>query len=301
MSAKIIDGKLIAAKINEETAKITAHLAMTHNLQPALAVVLVGDNPASQVYVNMKTKKCAELGIRSEKIVLDKSVTTHDLLELVKKLNKDQDIHGILVQSPPPPHIDEATVINAIDPSKDVDCFHPYNVGKMLCGDTDSFFPCTPHGVMKLLEYSEVNPAGKHAVIIGRSNIVGKPMAALLLQKAKGADATVTICHSRTKDMASYTKQADILIAAIGKPEFVRADMVKEGAVVIDVGINRINDPSAKNGYRIVGDVAFDDVAAKASMITPVPGGVGPMTIAMLMNNTVKACMNRYGIGKVTE
>ncbi len=301
MSGKIIDGRKIAEIINEETAKLTAHLAMDHSLQPGLAVVLVGDDPASQVYVGMKTKKCGELGIRSEKIVMDKSSTTEDVLRLVERLNKDEKIHGILVQSPPPPHVDEAAVINAIDPSKDVDCFHPFNVGKMLCGDTDSFFPCTPFGVMKLLEHSGVNPAGKHAVVIGRSNIVGKPMAALLMQKAAGADATVTICHSRTKDMAHHTRQADILVAAIGRPEFVRADMVKEGAVVIDVGINRVADPSSKSGHKLVGDVAFDEVSKKASLITPVPGGVGPMTIAMLMRNAVKACMRRHGVGGVSE
>lgn len=289
MSAKIIDGKLISAQVNAETAKEVEILA-GRNLQPGLAVVLIGDNPASQVYVGMKAKKCAELGIYSEKIVLPREATMTEALALIDKLNKDPKIHGILVQSPPPPQIDEERIIEAIDPAKDVDCFHAVNVGKMLTGRRDGFFPCTPYGVMILLERSGVDPAGRHAVILGRSNIVGKPMMALLVQKGKGADATVTVVHSRTKNIAEYTRQADILIAAIGKPEFVTADMVKPGAVVIDVGINRVEDSASGKGYKLVGDVKYDEVAEKASMITPVPGGVGPMTIAMLMQNTVKAC-----------
>ncbi len=290
MPAAIIDGKAIAARITGEIAQEVTHLARSFNLQPGLAVVLVGEDPASQVYVNTKVKKCHELGIYSDRRVLPKNATMEELLKVIDELNHDPKIHGILVQSPPPPQIDEAKVVAAIDPAKDVDCFHAVNVGKMLIGDSDGFVPCTPYGVMKLLEYSGVNPCGKHAVIIGRSNIVGKPMLALLVQKAKGADATVTCVHSRTPDIASFTRQADILIAAIGKPEFVTSDMVKEGAVVIDVGINRVEDASAPKGYRIVGDVAYDEVSAKASMISPVPGGVGPMTIAMLMFNTLKAC-----------
>ena len=289
MSAKIIDGKLISAQVNAETAKEVVILA-GQNLQPGLAVVLIGENPASQVYVGMKAKKCAELGIYSEKIVLPQDATMTEVLTLIDKLNKDPKIHGILVQSPPPPQIDEERIIEAIDPAKDVDCFHAVNVGKMLTGRRDGFFPCTPYGVMILLERSGVDPAGKHAVILGRSNIVGKPMMALLVQKGKGADATVTVVHSRTKNIAEYPRQADILIAAIGKPEFVTADMIKPGAVVIDVGINRVEDPASGKGYKLVGDVKYDEVAEKASMITPVPGGVGPMTIAMLMQNTVKAC-----------
>ena len=289
MSAKIIDGKLISAQVNAETAKEVAALAK-QNFQPGLAVVLIGENPASQVYVGMKVKKCAELGIYSEKVVLPKDATMAEVLHLIDKLNRDPKIHGILVQSPPPPQIDEEKIIEAIDPAKDVDCFHAVNVGKMLIGRRDGFFPCTPYGVMILLERSGVDPAGKHAVILGRSNIVGKPMMALLVQKGAGADATVTVVHSRTKNIAEYTRQADILIAAIGKPEFVTADMIKPGAVVIDVGINRVEDHSADKGYKLVGDVKYAEVAEKASLITPVPGGVGPMTIAILMQNTVKAC-----------
>jgi methylenetetrahydrofolate dehydrogenase (NADP+)/methenyltetrahydrofolate cyclohydrolase len=290
MSAQIIDGKKIAAEVNEESRKDISTLARDYNLQPGLAVVLIGEDPASQVYVNMKDRKCQELGIYSEKHVLDKDATMEEVLALIDKLNKDPKINGILVQSPPPPQIDEEKVIDAISSSKDVDCFHERNVGKMLIGKQDGFFPCTPYGVMVLLERSGVDPSGKHAVVIGRSNIVGKPMMALLVQKHAGANATVTCVHSRTKNLPELTRQADILIAAIGKPEFVTADMVKDGAVVIDVGINRVEDASAKRGYRLAGDVKFDEVAEKASFITPVPGGVGPMTIAMLMQNTVKAC-----------
>ena len=286
----IIDGKLIAQKIHEETAKEAEILRDKHGLQPGLVVVLIGEDPASKVYVNMKEKKSKELGFYSEKIVLDKDATMDEVLALIDKLNKDPKVNGILVQSPPPPQIDEEKVIDAIDPAKDVDCFHPVNVGKMLVGKTDGFYPCTPYGIMKLLEYSGVDPCGKHAVIIGRSNIVGKPMMALLVQKAKGANATVTVCHSRTPNITELAAQADILVAAIGKPEFVTADMVKEGAVVIDVGINRVDDATKKKGYRLVGDVAYDEAREKASLITPVPGGVGPMTIAMLMQNALKAC-----------
>jgi methylenetetrahydrofolate dehydrogenase (NADP+)/methenyltetrahydrofolate cyclohydrolase len=219
-----------------------------------------------------------------------------EVLALIDELNKDPKINGILVQSPPPPQIDEEKVVAAIDPAKDVDCFHAQNVGKMLIGKRDGFFPCTPYGVMVLLERSGVDPCGKHAVIIGRSNIVGKPMMALLVQKEAGANATVTCVHSRTPNIAELTRQADILIAAIGKPEFVTADMVKDGAVVVDVGINRVDDPTAKRGYKLVGDVKYDEVAEKASKITPVPGGVGPMTIAMLMQNTIKACKMQNGL-----
>jgi len=286
----IIDGKAVAAAVNEETAKTVAEMARNGNKQPGLAVVLVGEDPASRVYVGMKVKKCAELGIYSDKRVLPVDATQEDVLSVVEELNNDPKIHGILVQSPPPPQIDEKEVVLAIDPKKDVDCFHPMNVGKMLLGEDDGFLPCTPAGIMELLARYDVDPEGKHAVIIGRSNIVGKPMMALLVQKAKGANATVTVCHSRTKNIAETAATADILIAAIGKPEFVTADMVKEGAVVIDVGINRVDAPETERGYKLVGDVAFDEVSKKASLITPVPGGVGPMTIAMLMRNAVKAC-----------
>lgn len=296
MSAKIIDGNQIAKQINQETAMEVAVLARNHSVQPGLAVVLIGENPASQVYVGMKVKKSVELGIFSVKKVLDKNATQKEVLSLIKELNNDPKIHGILVQSPPPPQIDEEAVVAAIDPKKDVDCFHAENVGKMLLGDKSGFLPCTPHGIMVLLERSGIDPAGKHVVVLGRSNIVGKPMMALLVQKAKGANATVTVCHSQTPDIAHYTKEADILIAAIGKPNFVTAAMVKKGAAVVDVGINRVEDSSAPKGYKLVGDVDYDAVSKVASHITPVPGGVGPMTIAMLMHNAVKACKIQRGI-----
>lgn len=294
--SKIIDGKKISVSVNAETAQAVAALKDENNLTPGLAVVLVGEDPASQVYVNMKVKKCHELGIFSDKRVLPADSTQDELLALIDELNHDPKINGILVQSPPPPQIDEAAVVDAINPKKDVDCFHAENVGKMLLGDDQGFLPCTPHGVMVLLERSGVDCSGKHAVVIGRSNIVGKPMMALLVQKAQGANATVTVCHSRTQNMEELTRQADIVVAAIGKPGFVTADMIKDGAVVIDVGINRVEDAAAPRGYKLVGDVAYDEVAEKASLITPVPGGVGPMTIAMLMHNTVKACKIQNGV-----
>ena len=286
-SEKIIDGKKIAADVNHETAMEVAAITKDFGARPGLAVVLVGDNPASKVYVSSKVKRCAELGIYSEKIVLPKETSQAELLQVIGKLNVNPLIHGILVQSPVPKHIDEQAVVNAINPDKDVDCFHARNVGRLLLGDFSGFLPCTPWGVMQLLKRSEIPTAGKHAVIIGRSNIVGKPMMALL--SAKGADATVTLCHSRTPDIAAFTRNADLIVAAVGKPEFLRGNMVKDGAVIIDVGINRVEAPGTEKGYRLVGDVAFDEVAPKASRITPVPGGVGPMTIAMLMKNTVRA------------
>ena len=291
METKILSGKECAASVNAETQAMAADFTAKYGMPPALAVILIGDDPASCVYVNSKTQKCIELGLRSEKFLLDKAATMEEVLALIDQLNNDPTIHGILVQSPPPPQIDEEKVIAAIDPAKDVDCFHALNVGKMLIGKTDGFFPCTPYGVLKILEFYNIDPAGKHVVVIGRSNIVGKPLMALMVQKARGANATVTCVHSGTRDLASYTRQADILIAAIGKSEFVKADMVKEGAVVIDVGINRIPDASKKSGSRLTGDVDYAEVAPKASAITPVPGGVGPMTIAMLMRNTVRAAL----------
>ncbi len=291
MSAKIIDGKAIAAAVNEETRRRVEALKAAGKT-PGLAVVLVGDDPASQVYVNSKAKKCAELGIFSDKRVLPADTTMEELLALIDELNHNPAIDGILVQSPPPPQIDEEAVIAAIDPDKDVDCFCERNVGKLLIGKEDGFRPCTPWGVMLLLEHSGIDPAGKHAVVIGRSNIVGKPMAALLMQKAKGANATVTVVHSGTPDIAKYTHDADILIAAIGKPEFVRKDMIKPGAVVIDVGINRKPNPAGGKD-KLVGDVKFDEAVEVAGAITPVPGGVGPMTIAVLMSNAVTACERR--------
>ena len=291
MAAKIIDGKAIAAEVNEEPRRRVEALRAAGRI-PGLAVVLVGDDPASQVYVNAKAKKCAELGIHSDKRVLPADATMEQVLELIGELNRDPRIDGILVQSPPPPQIDEEKVIAAIDPAKDVDCFSERNVGKLLIGKEDGFRPCTPWGVMLLLEKSGIDPAGKHAVVIGRSNIVGKPMAALLMQKAKGANAPVTVVHSGTPDIARFTRDADILIAAIGKPEFVRGDMIKPGAAVIDVGINRTPNPAGGRD-KLVGDVKFDEAVEVAGAVTPVPGGVGPMTIAVLMSNAVTACERR--------
>ena len=284
MKAKLIDGKAIAQEINRETAEIVARFAAKGE-KIGLAVVLVGSDPASCVYVRNKVKACAEVGIESRQITLPETSTTADVLKVIAELNADPAVDGILVQSPPPPQVDEAAVILAIDPDKDVDCFAERNVGRLLIGGRKGFNPCTPWGVMELLRRSGVDPKGKHAVIIGRSNIVGKPMAALLMQKAAGANATVTVVHSGTPDIAKYTRDADILIAAIGKPKFVKGDMIKPGAVVIDVGINRVFD-AALGKNRLVGDVDFEEAADVASLITPVPGGVGPMTIAGLLRNT---------------
>ncbi len=290
MSAKIIDGKEISGQIMEELKPRIAKL-IEKGIYPGLTVIIMGQDPASMSYVKSKGKACERLGMRSETIMLAESTSQEDLMKIIARLNADQKIHGILVQLPLPKHINEDAVLEGINPEKDVDGFSPINMGRLLAG-RDCFKPCTPNGVMELLARHNIDPAGKHAVILGRSNIVGKPMAALLIQKGKGADATVTICHSRTKDMPSITKMADILIAAIGSPGFVKADMVKKGAVVIDVGINRVKDQSAEKGYRIVGDVDFDAVKEVAKAITPVPGGVGRMTIAMLMLNTVQAAEN---------
>ena len=287
MNPVLIDGKEVAAKVREGLQKEIAELkAQGHT--PGLAVVLVGEDPASQVYVGSKVKACADLGLYSQKWALPADTTQDELVELIHKLNADERIHGILVQSPPPPHIDEEAVILNIDPRKDVDGFHPANVAKLVLEDEEGFVPCTPLGCMELLKAYGIETAGKHAVVIGRSMIVGKPMANLLV--AKKANATVTIAHSRTRDLPGLCRTADILVAAVGRPEMVKADYVKDGAVVLDVGINRIEDASRPRGYRIVGDVDFEAVKDKCSFITPVPGGVGPMTIAMLMANTVKAC-----------
>ncbi|MBI5788047.1 MAG: bifunctional methylenetetrahydrofolate dehydrogenase/methenyltetrahydrofolate cyclohydrolase FolD [Candidatus Schekmanbacteria bacterium] len=285
MSAQIISGNQISKKIRQELAAQIVELKAKHNLTPGLAVVLVGENPASQVYVNMKEKGCTEVGIYSEKHLLPKDATQSQLMDLIDKLNNDPKIHGILVQLPLPKQLDEKEVLNAISPAKDVDGFHPYNVGKLLVGEP-TFVACTPFGVIKMLEYSGIEIKGKRAVVVGRSNIVGKPVALLLLQK----DATVTVCHSRTKDLAAETRRAEILIAAIGKPKFITADMVSEGTVVIDVGVNRLDDGS------LAGDVDFEAVKEKAAAISPVPGGVGPMTIAMLLSNTVQAAKDSQGI-----
>lgn len=287
--AKLIDGKAISRQILDELKEeIAAMKGGKKAITPGLAVVLVGQDPASQVYVRSKRRTCEELGVNSYAHDLPENTTERKLLNLVKKLNEDPKVHGILVQMPLPKHIDEQKVLNAIDPAKDVDGFHPVNVGRLLNGE-ECFVACTPAGCQELLMRSGHDPAGKHVVIVGRSNIVGKPVAALLMQKGAGGNATVTVCHSRTKKLPSITQQADILIAAIGIPEFVKARMVKDGVVVIDVGINRIEDKTKKSGYRLVGDVDFKGVSKKARAITPVPGGVGPMTIAMLMKNTVLA------------
>lgn len=285
---KLIDGSGIAKKVHEETKARIAKLK-ERGVTPGLAVVLVGEDPASVAYVRSKDKRAAELGLHSVKHELPASTTQEELLALVAKLNADPAIHGILVQSPPPKHIDEAAIVRAIDPAKDVDGFHPINVAKLALDDPSGFVPCTPLGCQRLLVEAGVETRGARAVVLGRSMIVGKPMALLLMAKGPGGDATVTVAHSRSRDLAAITREADILIAAIGRPGFVTADMVKDGAAVIDVGINRVEDPSTAKGYRIVGDVDFENVAPKCSAITPVPGGVGPMTIAMLMANTVTA------------
>ncbi|MCD6287684.1 MAG: bifunctional methylenetetrahydrofolate dehydrogenase/methenyltetrahydrofolate cyclohydrolase FolD [Candidatus Hydrogenedentes bacterium] len=295
MSAQIIDGKQIAADMRAEMKTEITRMKDEHGLEPGLAVVLVGEDPASQVYVRMKKKACDELGVVSFEYKLSAATPEQELLDLVDTLNADDRVHGILVQLPLPGHIDENKVLIAILPEKDVDGFHPVNVGKMLIGEP-GFLPCTPHGVQVLLQRAGCDPAGKHVVVVGRSNIVGKPVAAILMQKKDGANATVTVCHSRTKDLAAVTRQGDILIAAIGRPAMITADMVKPGAAVIDVGVNRVDDPNAKRGYRLVGDVDFDAVKEVAGYITPVPGGVGPMTITMLMANTIESAKRFAGI-----
>jgi methylenetetrahydrofolate dehydrogenase (NADP+) / methenyltetrahydrofolate cyclohydrolase len=288
MSAKILDGTAIAKSIREEVAVEVSRLR-SRGLKPGLAAVLVGEDPASAVYVRSKGKACEEAGMHSLTIRLPLETGEPELLATVDRLNADPQINGILVQLPLPKHINSEKVLRRIEPAKDVDGFHPVNVGKLVTGDKTAFRPATPYGVQQMLIRSGIDTKGAHAVIVGRSNIVGKPMANLLIQQGPGGDATVTVCHSRTRDLPSVTRLADILIAAIGKPEFVTADMVRPGAVVIDVGINRVDDASRPRGYRLVGDVAYDSVAQIASAITPVPGGVGPMTIAMLLQNTLQA------------
>ena len=283
-----IDGIAVAAKVMEETRLRIAALAQ-RGITPGLAVVLVGDDPASRAYVRSKDRKAAELGLHSVKKELKADTTQAELLAVVAELNADPSIHGILVQSPPPTHIDEAEIVKAIDPRKDVDGFHPVNVAKLAMEDPTGFVPCTPLGCIRLLMEAGIETAGRKAVVVGRSMIVGKPMALLLMKRGPGGDATVTIAHSRTRDLAAVTREADIVIAAIGRPHFLGADHIREGAVVIDVGINRIEDPSHPKGYRLVGDVDYDAIAEKCAAITPVPGGVGPMTIAMLMSNCVTA------------
>ena len=287
-SARLIDGKAISAQIHSETKARTSALR-EKGIVPGITFVRVGEDPASRAYVSMKEKKAEELGIKSDTIVLDEKTPQADLLALIDRLNRDASVHGILVQAPLPEHLKEDEIFSAIDYRKDVDGFHPVNVGKLLLGQNPLFKPCTPAGVHELLIRTEVPLAGAEVVILGRGNIVGKPMAAILLQKEKHANATVTLLHSRSRNIAEHCRRADVIIAAMGQAHFVKADMVKPGAVVVDVGVNRIDDPAAKNGYRLVGDVDFEAVRQVAGAITPNPGGVGPMTIAMLLSNTARA------------
>jgi len=293
MAAQIIDGKRIAEEIRGELRAEIARLK-SRGVVPGLGVILVGEDPASKSYVSAKEKACEELGLFSDDNRLPARTSQEDLLARIRKMNADPKIHGILVQLPLPPHLNSSEVLLAIDPSKDVDGFHPMNVGKMVIGEK-CFLPCTPHGVVQLLLRSGVRIEGTHVVVVGRSNIVGKPLANMLLQKSRTGNATVTVCHTGTKDIASFTRQADIVIAAAGRPKTITADMIKPGAVVIDVGVNRVDDPSSKKGFRLVGDVDFEAVKEKASLVTPVPGGVGPMTITMLLYNTVESARRASG------
>ena len=294
MSARILDGTAIAAEIRAEVAEQVKALA-AEGIMPGLAVVIVGDDPASQIYVKSKGQACHDAGMLSETVRLPAETSEAELLAVVDRLNADPTIHGFITQLPLPPHIDANRVLNRIAPSKDVDGFHPVNVGKLSVGDSTAFRPATPLGVQQMLVRSGIETKGAHAVVVGRSNIVGKPMASLLLQDSPGGNATVTICHSRSRDLPSITRQADILIVAIGKPGFITVDMVKPGAVVVDIGINRVSDASHPKGYRVAGDVDYEAVSQVASAITPVPGGVGKMTIAMLLMNTLQAA--RYVAG----
>lgn len=288
MTARIIDGVALGKQIRAEVAAEVARLGATSR-KPGLAVVLVGEDPASKAYVGSKEKACLEAGMHSVKVTRTADISEAELLGIIDDLNADPLIDGILVQLPLPKHMNTEKVLNRVDPRKDVDGFHPVNVGKLVIGDPTALRPCTPWGVQQMLIRSGIETKGAHAVIIGRSTIVGKPMANLLIQTGTGGDATVTVCHSRTKDLPGVCRTADIIVAAIGKPEFVTADFVRPGAVIIDVGINRVDDASRPRGYRLTGDVKFAECAEKASAITPVPGGVGPMTIAMLMQNTLQA------------
>ncbi|MBM4024132.1 MAG: bifunctional methylenetetrahydrofolate dehydrogenase/methenyltetrahydrofolate cyclohydrolase FolD [Planctomycetes bacterium] len=294
MAARIIDGKQVAADIRAELKEEIAQLK-TRGIVPGLGVILVGDDPASKSYVTAKERACEEIGIYSDDNRLPAGISQADLMALVQRMNDDPRINGILVQLPLPRHLNEAEVLLTIDPDKDVDGFHPVNVGKMVVGEK-AFLPCTPHGVVQLLLRSGVTIDGAHVVIVGRSNIVGKPLANMLIQKSPTGNATVTVCHTRTKDLAYYTRQADILIAAAGRPGTITADMVREGVAVIDVGVNRVEDATKKAGFRLVGDVEFESVKEKASLITPVPGGVGPMTITMLLYNTVESAQRTAGL-----
>ncbi len=295
MTARIIDGKKIAAEIRGEVA-VRAKACAEAGVVAGLGVVLVGDDPASRVYVGMKTKACAEAGIRTRDVIRNSEISQAELLAIVDDLNEDPGIHGILVQLPLPRGLSEHEVTGRIDPAKDVDGFHPVNQGRMTQGDSSAFRPATPAGVQELIRRTGVETSGAHVVIVGRSNIVGMPMSAIMLQKEPTANATVTVAHSRTRDLGAITRQGEILIVAVGVPELVRGDMVREGAVVIDVGVNRVEDPSRPKGYRLAGDVAFEEAAERASWITAVPGGVGPMTIAMLLRNTVRSAERMAGL-----
>ena len=290
---KLLDGTIVKKEILNSLTKECSKLSQQYGVCPGLAVILVGNNPASKAYVGMKKKACESIGIKSFEYVLDAAISEDELIDCIESLNQDSQIHGILLQLPLPGHIDSDKMLQLISPAKDVDGFHPQNVGKLLVG-LPTYKSCTPYGVIKLLEYYHIDPTGKHIVIIGRSNIVGKPLAAMLMQNDKIANATVTVCHSRSRNLSTLTSQADILIAAIGKPYFVTENMVKEDAIVIDVGINRVDDSSSSKGYKLVGDVDYDTVKKKVSAITPVPCGVGPLTIAMLMTNTLQSYKEYY-------
>ena len=296
LTGNLIDGRAIAQEVHAETESRVATLKLA-GVEPGLVFIRVGEDPASKVYVGMKERTAARLGIRSDTTVLPEHTPETGLLELLGKLNADASVHGVLVQAPLPVHIDETNVFSAVSPAKDVDGFHPLNAGKLMLGEGGGFVPCTPGGVHELLIRSGVTIEGAEVVILGRGNIVGKPMAAILCQKAKYANATVTLCHSRTHDVAEHCRRADIIVAAMGVAEFVKADMVKPGATVIDVGVNKVDDPAAEKGYRLVGDVDFAAVQPIAGKITPNPGGVGPMTIAMLMRNTVRAAEQQTDAG----
>lgn len=291
MAATVIDGKAIAAQMRAEFKEEVAQL-VAQGSQPGLGVILVGDDPASRSYVTAKERACEKAGIYSDDNRLPCETSQEELLQLIEKMNKDPKIHGILLQLPLPGHVNESTALVAIDPDKDVDGFHPWTVGNMVIGE-HTFLPCTPHGIVKLLERNDVQTSGAHVVIVGRSKIVGVPIANMMLQKKESGNATVTICHTGTRDLASFTRQADILIVAAGRRNTVTADMVKEGVVVIDVGVNRIKDDNKKLGFRLVGDVDFEKVKERASLITPVPGGVGPMTITMLLHNTIESAKRK--------
>ncbi len=295
MKAQILDGKFVASKFRNRIREIVEKDFKPKNLQPGLVAVIVGNNPASQIYVSSKAKACEEVGFISKIIHLDEKISQSELIEIIKQFNSNPLYHGILIQQPLPTHINTEIINETIDPAKDVDGFHPINLGKLLLGD-DGFKPCTPYGIIKLLKHYQIEMNRKDVVVIGRSNIVGKPLAAMLMQKSKETNSTVTVCHSMTKDISKYTKNADIVIAALGKPEFLTAEMIKDNSVVVDVGINRVEDLNSSKGYKIIGDVKFDEVAEKAAYVTPVPGGVGPMTIAMLLYNTLIASSKFYGI-----